>query len=253
MNKLVLLAVAGLSVSLFAQGGVPDKTYIYVEGKAEIEKAADTAMLRFDLVARNTELTKANQDVQTKANKVFALLNERKIAEADVVASDIKSEPQFEKTEGYRQGKITGYSVTRTFTAKVREIQSFASVVDHLLAIGGVEFSGIEPGLTKEKQIRDEMFEKAVANARERAEKTLKAVDMKIDSIFAVSPVAFPSIRSRIFGDDMSPEATTERVVVTGRYLPASAVGNPVVSEYRLAPLVVSQNVHVIYLISPAK
>src|SRR3954469_13381789 len=100
MNKLVLLAVASLPLSVFAQGGLPDKPYIYVEGKAEIEKAADMAVLRFDLVARNADQTKANQDVQTKANKIFAMLNERKIAETDVVASDIKSEPQFEKTEG---------------------------------------------------------------------------------------------------------------------------------------------------------
>src|SRR4051812_33029095 len=101
MNKLVLLAVVSLPVSLFAQGGLPDKPYLYVEGKAEVEKPADMAALRFDLVARNADQAKANQEVQTKANKIFALLNEKKIAETDVVASDIKSEPQFEKNEDY--------------------------------------------------------------------------------------------------------------------------------------------------------
>jgi uncharacterized protein YggE len=255
MKKLVLLAWMSLPLSLFAQGGLPDKPYLYVEGKAEIEKAADIVTLRFDVVARNADQAKANQDVQSKANKIFALLNERKIGQTDVIASDLKSEPQFEKNEEYgsKRGKITGYSVTRTFAAKVRDIQGFASLVDELLTTGGVEFSGIEAGLTKEKEIRNEMFEKALANAREQAEKALKPVDMTIDSIFAVSPVAFSQIRSRIFGSDMYPEATTERVVVTGRYLPASGVGNPVVSEYRLAPLVVSESIHVIYLISPAK
>ena len=253
MNKLVLLAVVSWPLSVFAQAGLPDKPYLYVEGKAEVEKPADMATLRFDLVARNADQAKANQEVQTKANKIFALLNEKKIAETDVIASDIKSEPQFEKNEDYsKRGKIIGYSVTRTFTAKVRDVQSFATLVDQLLTIGGVEFSGIDPGLAKEQEVRNEMFEKALTNAREQAEKTLKAVDMKIDSIFAISPVAFPQIRSRIFGNDTS-EATTERVIVTGSYIPSSAVGNAVVSEYRLAPLGVSQSVHVIYLISPAK
>jgi uncharacterized protein YggE len=254
MKKLVLLACIALPLSLFAQGGLPDKPYIYVEGKAEVEKPADLVTLRFDVVARNPDQAKANQDVQSKANKIFGLLNDRKVAQADVIASDLKSEPQFEKHEEYgsKRGKITGYSVTRTFAAKIRDIQSFASVVDQLIAISGVEFSGIEPGLTKETEIRDEMFEKALTNARERASKTVTAVDMKIDSTFAVSPVAFPEIRSRIFGSDLS-EATAERVVVTGSYIPSSGVGNPVVSEYRLAPLLVSQTVRVIYLISPAK
>ena len=256
MNKLVLLTCLSLPLSLFADGGgLPDKPYIYVEGKAEIEKPADMVTLRFDLVATNADQAKANQEVQSKANKIFALLSERKIAKTDVIASDLKSEPQFEKKDEYgsKRGKITGYSVTRTFAAKIREIQEFASLVDELLTTGGVEFSGIEAGLTKEKEIRNEMFEKALANAREQADKTLKPVNMTIDSIFAIAPVAFPQIRSRIFGSDTYPEATTERVVVTGQYLPASGVGNRVVSEYRLAPLVITESVHVIYLISPAK
>lgn len=254
MKKLVLLAALNLPLSLFGQGGVPDKPYIYVEGKAEVEKPSDIVTLRFDVVARTPDQTKANQEVQSKANKIFALLNEKKIAEVDVIASDLKSEPQFEKSAEYpsKAGKITGYSVTRTFAVKVRDIQSFASLLDQLMTIGGVEFSGIEPGLTKEKEIRNEMFEKALTNAREQADKTLTAVDMKIDSIFAVSPVAFSEIHSRIFGSDTS-EATTERVIVTGSYIPTSGAGSHVVSEYRLAPLSVRESIHVIYLISPAK
>jgi uncharacterized protein YggE len=254
MKKLVLLSCLAVPFSVLAEGGLPDKPYIYVEGKAEVEKTADIVTLRFDVVARGPDQAKANQDVQTKANKIFAMLNGRKVAQSDVVASDIKSEPQYEKNEEYgsKRGKIIGFSVTRTFAAKVRDIQIFASVVDELLATAGVEFSGVEPGLSKEHEVRNEMFEKALTNAREQAEKALKPVEMKIDSVFAVSPIAFPQIRSRIFGADL-PEATTERVVVTGSYIPASGVGNHVVSEYRLSPLTVSQNIHVIYLISPAK
>jgi hypothetical protein len=65
-------------------------------------------------------------------------------------------------------------------------------------------------------------------------------MNMKIDSVFAVSPVPFPEIRTRIFGSE-------ERVLVTGSNIPMTE------PEYRLAPVTVSQNVHVIYLISPAK
>ena len=61
MKKPVLLAWLGLPILLHAQGGLPDKPYLYVEGKAEIEKPADMVTLRFDLVARNPEQAKANQ------------------------------------------------------------------------------------------------------------------------------------------------------------------------------------------------
>jgi uncharacterized protein YggE len=226
--------------------------YLYVEGKAEIEKPADTVTLRFDLVARNADQTKANQEVQTKANKIFALLKERKIGENDVIAADLKSEPQYQNEEGSgrKQGKIVGYAVARSFAVKVRDVTIFARLVDELLGMGGTEFSGIDPGLTKEKEVRDEVFDKAVANAREQAAKTLNTMGMKIDSLFAISPVSFSQIRGRIFGSDYG-EATTERVIVTGSYIPTG--GNLAPSEYRLAPVTISQNIHVIYLISPVK
>src|SRR6266404_4337170 len=76
--KLVLLACVSLPLSLLAESGLPDKPYIYVEGSAEIEKPADMVTLRFDLVARNPDQNKANQEVQAKANKILALLKERK-------------------------------------------------------------------------------------------------------------------------------------------------------------------------------
>lgn len=245
MKKLVLLALASMPLSVLAQGGLPTTPYIYVEGKAEIEKPADMVTLRFDLVARNPDQAKANQEVQAKANNIFALLKEQKIAENDVIASDLQSQPQYEEREsGRRQEKVIGYAVTRSFSVKVRDVTAFAKMVDELLAIGGTEFSGIDTGLSKEKEVTDEMYEKALVNARERADKTLKTMDMKVDSVFAVSAAPFPEIHSKMF-------AATERVVVTGSYSPSR--GNLAPSEYRLAPVKVSESIYVIYLISPAK
>ena len=245
MKKLVLLAFASLPLSVLAQGGLPDKPYIYVEGFAAIEKPADMVTLRFDLVARNPDQAKANQEVQAKANKVLALMKERRIAENDVVAADIKSAPQYEDEEGSgRRVKIIGYAVTRSFSVRVRDVTAFAKLVDELVAIAGTEFSGIDAGLTKEKEVRGEIFTEALANAREQAEKTLKTMDMKIDSVFGVSAAPFPEIRSRMF-------TSTEKVVVTGSYIPTG--NNLAPSEYRLAPVTVGESIHVIYLISPAK
>lgn len=234
-----------LPITVFAEGGLPDKPYIYVEGKAEVKKSADIVTMRFDLVGRAPDQPKANEDVQTKANKIFAMLKERKIADNDVIAEDLRSEPEFEQDENYPRGhgKLIGYKVTRPFQIKVRDVTSFPKLADDLVNIQGVEFTEIEGGLAKEKEVEPEVWQKALSNAREQADKTLKPLNMKIDSVFAVSPVTFPEIQSRIFG----PEGT---VAGMRGYAAAKA---PQQTEYRLAPVTLSQNVHVIYLISPAK
>ena len=242
--KLLLPALLALPLTLLAEGGLPTQPYIYVEGKAEIEKLADMVTLRFDVVARNADQAKANQEVQAKAGKILGMLNERKIAQNDVIAEDLRSHPQYEgeHVDPSKPGKIVGYVVTRQFTVKMRDVTAFANLVDELLALGGVEFSGIDGGLSTEKEMKDEVWEKALNDARERAEKTLRMARMKIDSVFAISPVPFPDIRHKILRGSQTYEAgETHREVV------------PDPLRYRLAPISVTQTVHVIYLISPLK
>ena len=246
MKRLLFFSLGILPISVFAQGGLPDKPYIYVEGKAEVKKPADMVTLRFELVGRAPDQPKANQEVQTKANKIFELIKTAKIADDDIIAEDLRSEPEFEQEEnGTRgRGKLVDYKVTRAFQIKVREIATFPRLVDQLLNLGGTEFSAIEGGLQKEKEIEGEAWDKALTNARERAEKTLKSVGMKTDSIFAVSPITFPEIQSHIFG--------IEGTVAGVRLYEAKAAA-PTSSQYRVAPIEISQEVHVIYLISPLK
>jgi uncharacterized protein YggE len=179
-KRFLFLLCLVLPIRVFAEGGLPEKPYIYVEGNAEIQKPADFVTLRFDLVARAPEQPKANQEVQSKANKIFPLLKGLKVADTDVIAEDLRSEPEFEEGEEYstKRGKFIGYKVTRPFKVKVRDVTVFPKLADELIGGGGVEFSGIEGGLSKEKekQIEAELWQKALTSAREKAETTLKAL-----------------------------------------------------------------------------
>ena len=93
---------------------------------------------------------------------------------------------------------------------------------------------------------REEIQKERIAETEasiKKTEKTLKEVSMKVDSIFAVSPVAFPEIQRRMCGP----------AIPTAEYESALPAGGGNAPEYRLAPITVSQRVHVIYLISSAK
>ncbi len=239
MKTALFLSIA-FPLSLLAQGGLPNQPYIYVEGKAQMEKPADVVTLRFNLVARNPEQLKANREVQSKALRILASLDERKIPEKDVIAADIRTEPDYDTEVPGHTRKVLGYIVTRSFEVRIKDIPSFPKLVDELIAIGGVEFSEINGSLSTESELNDDLWKKALVNAREQAEKTLKEMGMKIDSVFAVSPVSFPDIHNKFFT-----ESGRESVFVTGSYIPTP--------QYRLAPISVSQSAHVIYLISPAK
>ena len=99
-----------LPISVLAEGGLPNQPYIYVEGKAEIEKPADMVTLRFDIVTHHPDQAKANQEVQAKAAKVFAILEGGRIVKNDVIAGDLKSEAEYEENENTPRvrSKLTG-------------------------------------------------------------------------------------------------------------------------------------------------
>ena len=244
---LFLVVVLSFPISLLADGGLPDRPYIYVKGIADDSKPADTVVLRFDLVARAPEQPKANADVQSRSNKVFDLLRRRKISNSDIVAEQITSETDFEQTDTYpRRGKFVGYVVTRNFAVKLRDVGAFPKLVDDLIATANVQFTGIEGLFSKEKEITKQLWAQAIADAQGQAEQTAKKLGMKIDSVFAISPVPIPEIQSTMF-----PTATEERTIVTASNIPTQE--DRVSSEYRLRPVEFSQSVHMIYLISPAK
>jgi uncharacterized protein YggE len=243
MKRFLLFSLVIFPISLLAEGGLPDKPYIYVQGRAEIEKPADIVTLHFGVMAQSADEAKANQEVQAKATKILTLCNSSKIAEKDVVAEDLTSEAQYEKedADSDKRGKLVGFKVSRPFMVKVRDVSSFAKLVDEILALGGVEFSGIDGGLSNQKELQDQMWEKALTDSRQRADKTLKGAGMKIDSVFAISPISVLDIQHEMF--------------FAGSYAaemaPPAKMANP--SQYRLQSITVGESVHVIYLISPAK
>jgi uncharacterized protein YggE len=255
---IILIALTPRLVLAQANAGLPDKPYIYVRGSAESKKAPDIVTLRFDLIGHAPERAKANDDVQTRAAKVFDMLAKRSIDKNDIIADDFRTEEEFEESEGNRKTqKVIGYTVRRSFDVKIRDVKIFPKLVDDLVATVNVEFSsyeGISEGYSKETEIGKTLWQDAVADSRAEAERTLKNTGMKVDSMYAISPVPIAEITSRIFPKGESTTGTgaeAENVIVTGSNIPTPEQRLP--SEYRLTPISFRQIVHVIYLISPAK
>jgi uncharacterized protein YggE len=252
--RSLLTLLLCLPLFAWADAGLPTQPYIYVEGRAEVEKPADMVTLTFALSFLNLDLAAANKLVQAQANQVFALLKAAEVADKDVIASDLESAEERQEQDDTlpprrgevpgKRGKFLGYRVKRSFSVKVRDLARFPKLVDDLLAMKIFEFGGIQEGLSTEKDLHDEVWDKAVANARERADKTLKTTGAKLGAVFAISPVAFPQILPNIFGDSHQFDG-----------LKSVPAGNQKIepSQYRLAPVGVSQQVHVIYLIEAVK
>jgi uncharacterized protein YggE len=109
------------------------------------------------------------------------------------VAQDLQSEPKYERDEAdqNKRGQLIGYVVTRSFKVNVRDLTKYGKLGDQIMALGGIRLGYISGELSDREKLGEELWPKAIANAREQAEKTLKPMGMKIDSVFAVSSIDF--------------------------------------------------------------
>jgi uncharacterized protein len=239
------LTAFGAAAEVEGMIGLPNRPFLYVEGKATVERFPDIIALGFGISARDVDEGKANQAVQAKAKKVFALLKEAKIEDRDVVAQDIRSEPDYERdeTEPQKRGRLIGYIVTRRFKVTLRDLAKYGPLGDQIIALGDVSLDYMDGQVSDREKLGEDLWPKAIANAREKAEKTLKPLGMKIDSVFAVSSIDFGEIRGQFLKNG-------ERVVVMGMNVPTPP-DQP--SEYRLENITIDSSAHIIYLISPAK
>lgn len=235
---------------LFAQGGLPSEPYIYVEGKAQITREPDIVTLGFTLGVRDANQTAAGEQMRVQAAKVFALLDGEKIAEKDVVAESIRSEPEYrddsetETRTKEAEHKILAHHVTRPFSVVVREVAAFPKLVDQLLALGVEKFTDISPGLTQQDELTRQVRAQALIDARSQAEETLKVERKAVSAVYAISPVPIPQISGQLLVASGSEDAVYPAFVSAPRKLDPT--------QYRLAPIEVSQTVHVIYLIKDA-
>ncbi len=241
--KFIFLAALCLPLVCFANG-LPSQPFIFVEGKGQIEKPAGFVDVYFRVTVRAADQGKANEQVQAKAAKIAALLKTYKVDDSDCTFGELAAEPAFEEGGTYSsKGKKVGFDVTRMFDVDFRDLQHLGGFLDDLLNLGDVEVTTMSPGIKGGKEVLEELWQSAVKDAHDHAEKIAGLMGMKIDSVYAISTVPFPEIEGRLLPNSGA-------TITTGSNIPTAATKTG--PEYRLAPVKFEESVNVIYLISPA-
>jgi uncharacterized protein YggE len=115
--------------------------------------------------------TEAISDDNTKAEAVTTVLTQAGVASKDVQTSDVSINPQYNT-----KGVITGYEVTNTLTAKLRNFTTAGTVIDSIANAAGnatrldsLAFS-VEDTRSLEDQARTDAVHQAVSHARSMAQ-----------------------------------------------------------------------------------
>ena len=180
----VTLAGALLTAPVLAQV-IPPPT-ISVTGEATVSVPPDVAQIDGGVTSEAKTAREASEANNAAMGKVLQALKGAGIEEKDVQTSRLSLQPQ---SAPNRTGPpaISGYRASNRVTIRVRDVAKVANAIDTLVGAGANEIGGINFVVSQASKLLDEARERAVADARRKAEIYAKAAGVTLGAPLSIS------------------------------------------------------------------
>lgn len=191
---LLVLAACGsdsspAAVTLQAAGG-GQPIGISVNGEGRASGTPDVAVLILGVSTRGATVQAANAQAQEAANKLLATLRANGVAEKDIQTQQFSISPEYGRGRSPEdEPKITGYRVSNMVQVKVRRIAEVGKVIDAAVSAVGdaLQVQGVGLTIDDPKPLQEQAREKAMADAKAKAEQLAKAAGVGLGRPLAIS------------------------------------------------------------------
>jgi uncharacterized protein YggE len=188
MKHRTPLAAAFAAVTLLAAPALAETAppAISVTGEATVSVPPDLAMVDGGVTVEAKTAREASEANNTAMGKVLLALKGAGIEEKDVQTSRLSLQPQSAPNRA-GPSAIVGYRASNRVTIRVRDVTKVANVIDTLVGAGANEIGGISFMVSQASKLLDEAREKAVADARRKAEIYAKASGITLGAPLSIS------------------------------------------------------------------
>jgi len=168
---------------------------IWVNGHGEVNAAPDIAILQLGISAQRASVAEAQAEAATAMEKVMNALKKGGVASKDIQTQyfSIQQVTRWDQDKQYEI--IIGYRVSNTVAAKIREIDKTGSIIDTVAEAGGdlTRVDNITFSIDDPSAYREEARDKAVADAKNKAEQIAKLTGVKLGKPTYISEsIAYP-------------------------------------------------------------
>ena len=196
-----ILAAALVSPAL-AQAEFPPA--ISVSGEGTVSVPPDLAQIDAGVASDAKTAKEAAEANNAAMGKVLAALKGTGIDEKDYQTSRLSLQPQYSSSVSNRpgQGTLVGYRASNRVTIKVHDLTKVASTIDTLVTAGANDIGNVGFTVAQPSKLLDEAREKAVADARRKAEIYAKAAGVTLGAPLDITEggVPTPVFRSKLIG-----------------------------------------------------
>ena len=163
-------------------------------GEATVSVAPDQAQIDGGVTSDAKTAREASEANNAAMGKVLLALKGAGIDEKDYQTSRLSLQPQFAANykPSDRASGIVSFRASNRVTVRIRDVTKVASVIDVLVGAGANEIGGINFTVTQASKHLDEAREKAIADARRKAEIYAKAAGVTLGEPISISEEGAP-------------------------------------------------------------
>lgn len=182
------LAAALAAITLLAAPALAETAppAISVTGEATVSVPPDLAQVDGGVTSEAKTAREASEANNAAMGKVLLALKAANIQEKDVQTSRLSLQPQYAPNRA-GPSAVVGYRASNRVTIKVRDVSKVAGAIDTLVGAGANEIGGIHFMVQQASKLLDEAREKAVADARRKAEIYARAAGVTLGAPLSIS------------------------------------------------------------------
>ena len=180
--------------SSFIGSGATATNRLVVSGNGEASAIPDIATINYTVQEQAKTVAEAEKKATDKANKSIDFLKKSGVDEKDIKLANNSFNPEYDygvQCYSYpcptQKPVITGYSISRSITVKIREIDDSGKIVQGLGEIGVSNLNGPTFGIDDEDGVKESARKDAIDNAKEKAQKLADDLGVKLVRIIDFS------------------------------------------------------------------
>jgi uncharacterized protein YggE len=176
-----------------ARGVFTGETTISVSGEGEVLAVPDIGQFSFAVRAEGADAVEAQEHSAEAVNAILAYLTEAGVEDTDVKTQNYNLNPKYTYEERLcasgtsycppGERVIDGYEVYQNVSVKVRDLDNAGVLISGTGELGATNISSLQFTIDDESALQAEAREKAIVDAKEKAETLASDLGLKLDRI----------------------------------------------------------------------
>jgi hypothetical protein len=193
-HTFICLLAAFAVLNAGAAAAQPSVTEITASGTGSVSLQPNVATVSAAVETNSENANDAIAANNSTYDRIVASLMKLGITRNDIVLGyyNIRYNPRPNPMPANPTDERYGYTVSRNFSVKVREIGNAGAISDACIAAGATGINGVDFGLSDPNAARAQAIAKAVSDARTNAEALARAAGLRIVSIKSIELGARP-------------------------------------------------------------